>query len=422
MVVVLYVTSYEVNNMLTKRRSMRLLAIFMSVLIVISFMPIFGVGTVDAASKGKLAKKKITLFVGKTYKQKIIVKGKTVKAKKVKWKSKNKKVATINKKGIIKARKVGSAKMTAKYKKKTFKFKVVVKKKPTSKLEPTPIKSSISVDKTSIALDVNGTQTVNIKTKNITMLDVRCDNENVTWSWGEWNGGNINLDITGLKKGNSKIVIFDTGDNSVQVVINISIKQKKSSISVNKTSIALDINEKQTVNITAKNIVTSIEFSKDNENVTCKWGEWNGDNITLDITGLKEGNSKITIFDTDDKSVQVVLNISIGPNYSIDYETIKRSDTKYLVNKIKESVKFPDTLEVKAAYVGTDKKGLFVNQKGEATVLVLFTYSKNSLGQDCPSYSLIWDDRYGNYDYMIDTTFNQTYLDYYEAFDYHDYY
>ena len=89
MVVVLYVTSYEVNNMLTKRRSMRLLAIFMSVLIVISFMPIFGVGTVDAASKGKLAKKKITLFVGKTYKQKIIVKGKTVKAKKVKWKSKN---------------------------------------------------------------------------------------------------------------------------------------------------------------------------------------------------------------------------------------------------------------------------------------------------------------------------------------------
>lgn len=116
-------------------RSRKMLAIVMTVIIAVSFMPVLGSTIAEAATKGRLAKKKITLFVGKTYKQKLIVKGKTVKAKKVKWKSKKPSVAKIDKKGKIKAVKKGTAAMTAKYKKRTYKFKVIVKKKA---VKPTP--------------------------------------------------------------------------------------------------------------------------------------------------------------------------------------------------------------------------------------------------------------------------------------------
>lgn len=72
----------------------------------------------------KINKKKATMYVGKKLKLKI----KGVKAKKVKWSSSNKKVATV-KKGIVKAKKKGKVTITAKVKGKKFKCKISVKKK-----------------------------------------------------------------------------------------------------------------------------------------------------------------------------------------------------------------------------------------------------------------------------------------------------
>ena len=52
---------------------------------------------------------------------------------KVKWSSSNKKVATVSKKGVVKAKKAGKAKITAKTKSKTFSVTVKGKKKKTKK-------------------------------------------------------------------------------------------------------------------------------------------------------------------------------------------------------------------------------------------------------------------------------------------------
>lgn len=85
-------------------------------------------GTYAASKKTHLKKTTITLIKGESFKQKLISKkGKVIKSTKVKWKSKKRSVAKINKKGRITARKSGTAKMTAKYKGKTYKFKVIVK-------------------------------------------------------------------------------------------------------------------------------------------------------------------------------------------------------------------------------------------------------------------------------------------------------
>ena len=99
---------------------------------------VFGmVGTINldsthaATKKIHLKKTTISLSIGKTYQQKLINKnGKTIKATSVKWKSKNTSVAKISKKGKVSAIKVGTASMTAKYKGKTYKFKVNVKVPP----------------------------------------------------------------------------------------------------------------------------------------------------------------------------------------------------------------------------------------------------------------------------------------------------
>ena len=65
-----------------------------------------------ASKKPRLSKKKVTMYVGQTYK----LKAKGFKGK-VKWKSSNKKIAMVNKKGKITAKKKGTVKIIAKYKK-----------------------------------------------------------------------------------------------------------------------------------------------------------------------------------------------------------------------------------------------------------------------------------------------------------------
>ena len=79
--------------------------------------------TVQAASSIKISKKKKTLRVGDKYTLKI-----TGTSKKVKWKSSNKKVATVNSKGKVKAKKKGTATITAKVGGKKYKCKITVKK------------------------------------------------------------------------------------------------------------------------------------------------------------------------------------------------------------------------------------------------------------------------------------------------------
>ncbi|SEJ10094.1 Ig-like domain (group 2) [Kandleria vitulina] len=77
---------------------------------------------VNAATM-KLNKKKATIYVGQALTLK--VKG---KKKKVKWKSTNKKVAKVNKKGKVTGLKAGKSTIIAKVGKKSLKCKVTVKK------------------------------------------------------------------------------------------------------------------------------------------------------------------------------------------------------------------------------------------------------------------------------------------------------
>ena len=97
---------------------------------------VFAVG---AAAKPKLNAKKITITKGEKYKLKVIGK----KIKKKTFKSTNKKVATVNKKGVVTGVNVGSCKIKVVVKLKNKKKKkltckvTVVKKQAPKKVQPT---------------------------------------------------------------------------------------------------------------------------------------------------------------------------------------------------------------------------------------------------------------------------------------------
>ena len=98
---------------------------------------------VATSSTIKLNKKKLTLRVGKTYKLKVKGTSKTVK-----WSSSNKKIAKVSSSGLVKAKKVGKATITAKVAGKTLKCKVTVKKKGSSSSSSSSSRSSASSSST----------------------------------------------------------------------------------------------------------------------------------------------------------------------------------------------------------------------------------------------------------------------------------
>ena len=111
---------------------------------------VFSAGSVQAASKVRLNKTKITLVVGQ--KKKLKVKG---TKKKVKWSSNKKSVVSVSKKGVIKAKKKGKAVITARVGKKKLKCKVTVKKKKSALSKTSTSKKSQTENTTNEAVAEN---------------------------------------------------------------------------------------------------------------------------------------------------------------------------------------------------------------------------------------------------------------------------
>lgn len=103
------------------KKRFKFVSIILTVILAVSLAN--GIAT-DASSKVRLNRKKVTIRVGKTYKLKV-----KNNKKKVKWKTSNKKIATVSPKGKVKGKKPGKAIITAKIGKKKYRCRVTVKGK-----------------------------------------------------------------------------------------------------------------------------------------------------------------------------------------------------------------------------------------------------------------------------------------------------
>ena len=146
---------------------------FAWVLALMMIFSVFPATQVNAATKPKLSKTKITMTVGQS--KKLKVKGISKKrAKRIKWKSSKKKVVTVTKTGKLKARKAGKATITAKVGKKKLKCKVTVKKR---KKKSNSSKKTVRLSKSSLT----------IQEDDIDDLTVYNATEKVKWSSSDKN-------------------------------------------------------------------------------------------------------------------------------------------------------------------------------------------------------------------------------------------
>lgn len=109
------------------RKGFKSLALLLALILAIGFSP---VTNVEAKAAPRLNYKKVTLVQGKKKRLKV---RNLKKGRKVKWYSTKKSVATVSKKGVVKAKKKGKATIVAKVGKKKYRCKVIVKKKTTKK-------------------------------------------------------------------------------------------------------------------------------------------------------------------------------------------------------------------------------------------------------------------------------------------------
>ena len=96
-----------------------------SILVLVAFIALVMTCTTTAEAATKLSKKKATLYVGETLQLKLA--GGSGKGT---WKSSKSKVASVNKKGLVTAKKKGNCKITVKESGKTYTCNITVKQLP----------------------------------------------------------------------------------------------------------------------------------------------------------------------------------------------------------------------------------------------------------------------------------------------------
>ena len=111
----------------TRKKGIRSLAILLVLVLTLGFSP---VTNVEAKAAPRLNYKKVTLVQGKKKRLKV---RNLSRRRKVKWYSTKKSVATVNRKGVVKAKRKGKAYIVAKVGKKKYRCKVIVKKKVSKK-------------------------------------------------------------------------------------------------------------------------------------------------------------------------------------------------------------------------------------------------------------------------------------------------
>ena len=289
-------------------------------LIFFLFVGIVGAVNVDTtyAATKKIHLKKTTVSVaeGKTYQQKLIDKnGKTIKATKVKWKSSNTSVAKINKKGKVTAVKSGTAKMTANYKGKKYKFTVKVTVPFESGEKPEVFYTQLVTD------EKDNIPNIFVAGKGLKDA-ISCE------CYVSVNGAPYVLFDTDECSGDICFFIYENPKDGFTYSFKIrgingqyyseysdemSYSMFNTSIVADPSSLTLKVGETKTINVTPEKSWYTIVADRNNTNVSFEFGEWipGTDTVTLNITGERVGTSKITIFDQLVNSVTTEIDITV---------------------------------------------------------------------------------------------------------------
>ncbi|MBR3134399.1 MAG: Ig-like domain-containing protein [Clostridia bacterium] len=284
--------------------------------------------------------KKVSIDLSKNTEKKIKVEVKPDSAtnKSVMIRSDNEAVATIDSSGTIKAKKNGTATITAQI----AGTDIVETCKVTVTTSPTGLKMS----KTNVKLDMSGTKSIKITAE---VQPSTASNKKIKWTNGNSNivymsASGKTATITGLKNGEATIIAEIEGTN-IKKTIKVTVTTSPTKITLNKTSETLDMSGAKTVQLKAK-----VEPSTA-ENKTVTWSSDNTKVATVDkngkVTGKNEGIATITAKTHNGKKDTFKITIN-STKISLDRTILMIDNTHYNIADLQAN------LSSTAIYKGDD--------------------------------------------------------------------
>ncbi len=259
-----------------------------------------------------LNKASLNLLVNKSETLKATVKPDNASNKAVKWSSSNTKVATVDSAGKVTAVGVGSATITA-----TAADGSGVK--ATCKVTVTQPVTKITLNKTSLNLSVNKSETLK--------ATVKPDNAtNKAVNWKSTNTKVATVDANGLVKavgaGSATITATAADGSGVKATCEVTVVKLVSEITLDKTDIVIHVGESDTINAT----VTPADAS--NKEIT--WTSTNADAATVDSTGkvtaVSAGTATITATATDESGISASATVKVTKLVTDVFDDVKSTD------------------------------------------------------------------------------------------------
>ena len=305
----------------------RTLAYALALLMIVTGIPATGPVTVQAkkqvkAKSIKLSKMTYTLKKGKKVKLKATILPKKSTQKKVVWSTNKKKIATVSKSGVVKAKKYGTAIITAKIKgtSKKAKCKIIV---------GTPV-SSVKLSDTSKQLEVGSkfqlkatvlpakasVRSVSYQTSNKTIAEVTQSGVVTAKSAGSAVITVVSKDGTN-KKAVCRIQVSNKQQSTTQTPVKDEPKEEPKDTTVKTTGISLN---KQSLTFYSNSAPQQLEASVKPENATNKGVIWSSedesiatvsDNGVVTPSKTKEGTTTITATAADKSGVKVTCEVKV---------------------------------------------------------------------------------------------------------------
>ena len=247
---------------------------FLWVFLLLQILFLIAAGTsAEAAAKYRLNKKRATVAVGSTVR--LSVKQDAAKRKKVRWSSSNKKVASVNSKGLIRAKKSGTARIYAKIGKKKLVCKIRVINRPALSRKQVQIRANKSV-----VIKVTGTS-----------------------SKPRWSSSNKKIAAVYPAGKNCRIRGVKSGVCTVRAKVNgkilscvVTVRKKKGSSNNGsggqKISVSLDQSSLQLVTGDSAKLVCTISSKNAGTDTDCTWTSSNSSVASVERSGHTRG--KIT--------------------------------------------------------------------------------------------------------------------------------
>jgi hypothetical protein len=233
-----------------KKHIKQLLAIFLVVFTIVNCFGINGYSftTVKADSKLRLSVNNAKLKVGSSLTIKLL-KEDGSQCKNVKWSSTNRKKISVNKKGKITAKKIGSATITASYGGRTYKCKVKAEKKyPEKNSSIVASQKEITIlcakEEKAIKIYTDASQSIVYKFPD-SISHYRNKNEyyqDIYARWGNWSkNGIITLYIRGEQVTNSYVDVYDATNHKIKDRIHIKVIYPIESMKFKKKNYSLGL-------------------------------------------------------------------------------------------------------------------------------------------------------------------------------------